>query len=432
MISLKKLYGDELLRLALVLSLLKVDPNDYLERETQQMLSGLHISNGSDWSLDQEARTLIRPRYVHPKSLDNILINYERQLFEELNSLGRYGNPETEYNERIWSNRAPILHTYLVNNVATDAVAPPLASATVNENAEDSVSADDNVAQEVKVEEEEVDEEAEEKNDDETPDAVVTLSADFLHNRTEEDIFAEIASRSFDVNELLVQPSEMQIKKEDEDYEVHVKKEAEDDLYSDNAIDFMPFFSTKTEMEFGETNSVLQQNMADLQEFSDVDEVKELKHDLEYLDVKQQQENLEQYLLENTPLDAEVYELAPMFEEELVLNVKRERASTSFTASSSGVSDMDASSDGVDVKMEPDEGHHTGDELTQEVSLANVVFVALDIRLILRLFLMFFGIIGLIVEGIELIVIVSVDLRCRENITLIKFCDIRFGSPNVF
>ncbi|KAF9417207.1 hypothetical protein HW555_005609 [Spodoptera exigua] len=276
----KKLYGDELLRLALVLSLLKVDPNDYLERETQQMLSGLHISNGSDWSLDQEARTLIRPRYVHPKSLDNILINYERQLFEELNSLGRY---------------------------------------------------------------------------------------DFLHNRTEEDIFAEIASRSFDVNELLVQPSEMQIKKEDEDYEVHVKKEAEDDLYSDNAIDFMPFFSTKTEMEFGETNSVLQQNMADLQEFSDVDEVKELKHDLEYLDVKQQQENLEQYLLENTPLDAEVYELAPMFEEELVLNVKRERASTSFTASSSGVSDMDASSDGVDVKMEPDEGHHTGDELTQEV-----------------------------------------------------------------
>lgn len=369
MISLKKLYGDELLRLALVLSLLKVDPNDYLERETQQMLAGLHISNGSDWSLEQEARTLIRPRYVHPKSLDNILINYERQLFEELNSLGRYGNPETDYNERIWSNRAPILHTYLVNNVATDAVAPPLAPATVNENAEDSVSADDNVAQEVKVEEtgeEELEIEGEERNNEERPDAVVTLSADFLHNRTEEDIFAEIASRSFDVNELLVQPSEMQIKKEDEDFEVHVKKEAEDDLYSDNAIDFMPFFSSKTEMEFGETNSVLQQNMADLQEFNDVDDGKELKHDLEYLDVKQQQENLEQYLLENTPLDAEVYELAPMFEEELVLNVKRERASTSFTASSSGVSDMDASTDGVDVKMEPDEGHHTGDELTQE------------------------------------------------------------------
>nr|XP_049695666.1 segmentation protein cap'n'collar isoform X2 [Helicoverpa armigera] len=363
MISLKKLYGDELLRLALVLSLLKVDPNDYLERETQQMLAGLHISNGSDWSLEQEARTLIRPRFVHPKSLDNILINYERQLFEELNSLGRYGNSDLEYNDRIWNNRAPILHTYLVNNVATDTVAPALAAATVAENADqDSVSADENVAQEVKVSDEE--EETTNNEVQEHPDAIVTLSPG--HNRTQEDIFAEIASRSFDVNELLVHPSEMQIKQEEEDYEVRVKQEEDDDLYSDNAIDFMPYFNPKNEMDLGDTNSVFQQNMADLQEFGEIDEAKELKNDLEYLDVKQQQENLEQYLMENTPLDSEVYELAPMFEEELVLNVKRERASTSFTASSSGVSDMEASSDGVDVKIEPDEGHHTGDELTQE------------------------------------------------------------------
>ncbi|XP_026748104.1 segmentation protein cap'n'collar-like isoform X2 [Trichoplusia ni] len=356
MISLKKLYGDELLRLALVLSLLKVDPNDYLERETQQMIAGLHISNGSDWSLEQEARTLIRPRFVHPKSLDNILINYERQLFEELNSLGRYGNSDLEYNERIWNRRAPILHTYLVNNVATDTVAPALATATVAENdGQDAVSADDNVAQEVKVTDEE-----ESQNSEERPDAVVTLSQDFLNNHTHEDIFAEIASRSFDVNELLVQPSEMQIKKED-DLEMQIKKE-DDDLYSDNAIDFMPYFNMKSEKDV-EESSVYQQNMADLKEYGEGDS-KDLKNDLEYLDVKQQ-ENLEQYLMENTPLDG-VYELAPMFEEELVLNVKRERASTSFTASSSGVSDMDVSSEGPDVKLEPDEGHHTGDELTQE------------------------------------------------------------------
>lgn len=364
MISLKKLYGDELLRLALVLSLLKVDPNDYLERETQQMIAGLHISNGSDWSLEQEARTLIRPRFVHPKSLDNILINYERELFEELNSLGRYGNSYLEYNDRMFYSRGrPVLHTYLVNNVATDTVAPVLATATVVENADDSVSADDNVAQEVKVEEEE--EESHEAVNQ--PDAVVTLSPDFLHNHTESDIFAEIASRSFDVNEFLVQPSEMQIKQENDesDFEVRVKKEKDsDDLYSDNAIDFMPYFNSKSELDLGETNSVFQQNLADLQDFGD--ENKELKNDLEYLDVKQQQENLEQYLMENTPLDSEVYELAPMFEDELVLSVKRERASTSFTASSSGVSDMDVSSDGPDIKLEPDEGHHSGDELTQE------------------------------------------------------------------
>lgn len=380
MIALKKLYGDELLRLALVLSLLKANPEEYLELETQQ-LAGLHISNGSepDWSLQHEARTLIRPRFVHPKSLDHILVNYERELFEELNSLGRYNRLEN--NDRIWFNQGSI-HTYLLNNVATDTVAPGLSQddvpdASNEEDIEgnDNVSADDNVAQEVKVEESHSPQ-PQVESEIPQPDAVVTLSANFFENRTESDIFAEIASRSFDVNELL-NPNEMQIKKEpdpDEELIAKIKNEREaDDLYSDNAIDdFVPYFNTKHEkLDYDEANSVFHQNLADLQDYSELfDDVKELKNDLEYLDVKQQQENLEQYLLENTPLDAEVYELAPMFEEELVLDVKRERASTSFTsASSSGVSEMDTSSDKeVDVKLEPDEGHHSGDELTQEVS----------------------------------------------------------------
>lgn len=373
MIALKKLYGDELLRLALVLSLLKVDPNDYLETDTQQLIAGLHMSNGSDWSLEQEARTLIRPRFVHPKSLDNILINYERQLFEELNSLGRYAAYNVENNDRIWNNRDPI-HTYLVNNVATDTVVPALATASVPDDTpdQDGVSADDNVAQEIKVS----DEETQQEELREQPDAIITLSADFLSNHTESDIFAEIATRSFDVNEFLVQ-EEMQIKKEpvdsnESDYlDVNIKKERQnEDLYSDNAIDdFVPYFSAKAEkFEMGEPNSVFHQNMADLQDYGELfEDVKELRNDIEYIDVKKQQEDLEQYLLENTPLDTEAYDLAPMFEEELVLDVKRERASTSFTsASSSGVSDMDM----PDVKMEPDEGHHTGDELTQEVSFS--------------------------------------------------------------
>ncbi|XP_038220353.1 segmentation protein cap'n'collar-like [Zerene cesonia] len=361
MIALKKLYGDELLRLALVLSLLKANPEEYLEIETQQMITGLHISNGSDWSLEQEARTLIRPRYVHPKSLDNILVNYERQLFEELNSLGRYNYRLN--NDRMWHNRA--IHTYLVNNVATTVQPVPPSDAERNDT-QDAVAADDNVAQEVKITEEES------ADADTQPDAVVTLSADYFENRTETDIFAEIGTRSFDVNEFLVNHTEeMQIKREppEELLDVRVKKERDEDLYSDNAIDdYVPYFTAKAEkLELGEPNSVFHQNLADLQDYGELfDDVKELRNDLEYLDVKQQQENLEQYLLENTPLDTEVYELAPIFEEELVLDVKRERASTSFTsASSSGVSEMDVS-DVPDVKMEPDEGHHTGDELTQE------------------------------------------------------------------
>ncbi|XP_073966091.1 uncharacterized protein [Choristoneura fumiferana] len=396
MIALKKLYGDELLRLALVLSLLKVDPNDYLERETQQLIAGLHISNGSDWSSEQEARTLIRPRFVHPKSLDNILINYERELFEELNSLGRYGSSFTDNNARIWNNRGPVLHTYLVNNVATDTVVPELAPPAADDG-DDGVSADDNVAQEVKVEEvEEVKEEPEEPEEPEpTPDVVVTLSTGFLENRTESDIFEEIAARreanalddasqgerdifneiathTFDVNDFF-QTDEMQIKKEPEEevLEVRVKKEQEDDLYSDNAMDeFVPYFTAKAEkIQFGETNSVFDQNLADLQDYGDIfEDVKEIRN-LDCLDMKQQQDNLEQYLMENTPLESEVFQL-PMFDDdELVLDVKRERASTSFTStSSSGVSEMDAASFGEpDVKIEPDEGHHSGDELTQEV-----------------------------------------------------------------
>ncbi|CAG9577656.1 unnamed protein product [Danaus chrysippus] len=337
MIALKKLYGDELLRLALVLSLLK-NPEEYHELETQQ-LAGLHITNGTDWSLEHEARTLIRPRHVHPKSLDHILINYERQLFEELNSLGRYNY--LEINDRPWYNQP--VYTYLLNDVATDTVTPALNT----ESQEDNVSSDENVAQEVKIEEEK----------EETP--VVTLSADFMQNNTVSDIFAELASRSFDVNEFL--NPDMNIKKEDD---LIVKKEI-DDVFSDNAIDYVPYFTAGSEkIEFGEANSVYNQNIADLQDYEEFD-VKELN--LEHLDVKTQQENLEQYLLENTPLDSEVYELAPMFEEEMI--IKRERASTSFTsASSSGVSEMDACSKDLDVKLEPDEGHHSGEELTQEVS----------------------------------------------------------------
>ncbi|CAK1553257.1 unnamed protein product [Leptosia nina] len=349
MIALKKLYGDELLRLALVLSLLKANPEEYLEIETQQLLTGLNISNGSDWSPEQEARTLIRPRYVHPKSLDNILINYERELFEELNSLGRYNYRIN--NDRMWYNGA--VHTYLVNNVSTVAPVPP------SDTDDAAVSSDDNVAQEVKISEEE---------EQEQPIAVVTLSADFFENRTESDVFAEIASRTFDVNEFLVTDA-MQIKKEqDNDMIVRVKKEADDDLYSDNATDdFVPYFA-KAEKDLEE--DVFRQNLADLQDYDEFfDDVKDLRSGIENLDVKQQ-ENLEQYLLENTPLETEIYELAPIFEDEFALGVKRERASTSFTsASSSGVSEMDVSVKDVatpDVKLEPDEGHHTGDELTQE------------------------------------------------------------------
>lgn len=88
MLSLKKVYGDELLQLALVLSLLRVDPDSYLGLETRVGSHGLP-ANHDGWALEQ-VQTLIRPRQIHPKSLDTMLLSYERHLFEDLNSLGRY------------------------------------------------------------------------------------------------------------------------------------------------------------------------------------------------------------------------------------------------------------------------------------------------------------------------------------------------------
>lgn len=82
--------SDELLQLALLLSLLRVDPDSYLGLDMLTIGVGtLNLNNGSGWHTD--ARTIVhRPTFVHPKSLDSVLLNYERDLFNDLNALGRY------------------------------------------------------------------------------------------------------------------------------------------------------------------------------------------------------------------------------------------------------------------------------------------------------------------------------------------------------
>ncbi|KAK2584088.1 hypothetical protein KPH14_006531 [Odynerus spinipes] len=106
MLCLKKLYREELLQLALLLSLLRVDPESYLGLDIQAMgVGSLDLHNGSGWHTD--AHTIVhRPMFVHPKNLDSMLLNYERDLFEELNSLGRYNRMNTASND---------IHAYLLN-----------------------------------------------------------------------------------------------------------------------------------------------------------------------------------------------------------------------------------------------------------------------------------------------------------------------------
>ncbi|KOX80948.1 hypothetical protein WN51_00866 [Melipona quadrifasciata] len=106
MLCIKKLYHEELFQLALLLSLLRLDPESYLGLDIQTIgVGSLDLNNGSRWHTD--VHTIIhRPMFVHPKNLDSMLLNYERDLFEDLNSLGRYNRINSGLND---------IHAYLLN-----------------------------------------------------------------------------------------------------------------------------------------------------------------------------------------------------------------------------------------------------------------------------------------------------------------------------
>jgi len=105
MLCLKKIYGDELLQLAILLSLLHVDPDSYFGYDTPAVGVGIHdLTSGTSWA---HARAIIPRRvFVHPKNLDSILLHYEREVFEDLNALGRYN--------RIHSHNSDVT-AYLLN-----------------------------------------------------------------------------------------------------------------------------------------------------------------------------------------------------------------------------------------------------------------------------------------------------------------------------
>ncbi|KAJ3640005.1 hypothetical protein Zmor_003329 [Zophobas morio] len=118
MLSLKKVYRDELLQLALILSLLRGNSGPYFENDLFNNSPNYDFDNGTSWR--SLTPTVLRSHFVHPKSLDSVLLNYERELFADLNLLGRYNRD---------SYRHPDVTAYLLNIERTTGA--PLATQDV-------------------------------------------------------------------------------------------------------------------------------------------------------------------------------------------------------------------------------------------------------------------------------------------------------------
>lgn len=386
MIALKKLYGEELLRLALMLSLLRVDPEHYLRLDEARLLAG-GLVNGTDWS-PEISGYYQRSRIHHPKSIDSMLLDYERDVFEEMMSLGRWSTggraSREEFQAYLLSGVESVngqAAASVIQNTASQDLYSHLPVVQLDDDqveqcvtvkTEDDSSQDEDGAcaipqcyeQEVVIKTENSDSE-----DDFTlyqarpvsisePPVIRNLST-FDGPLLEED---SGASDSFDVARFYSNPpSKTALKEVDLGY---TKPLADSD-------EFFPFY-----LRDSDEDSIRDQNLADLFDFGETAEsLEDYKRQMEESEEKHHpSEDLEKYLLENTDLEKEL-DLDRMY------CTKRERASTSFTSvgSSSGYSEDPCTSGAsscdessvfktADFEVDKDEGIFGATNLTQEVT----------------------------------------------------------------
>lgn len=127
MLSLKKVYGDELLQLALFLSLLRVHPDNYLEGSLYGSVNDFDLDNGTSWR--SYSPHILRSNYIHPKSLNSVLLNYEREVFADLNALGRYNRENLNQNVTAY-----LLNVEATTPSAVQETAPPQENTNNEEN----------------------------------------------------------------------------------------------------------------------------------------------------------------------------------------------------------------------------------------------------------------------------------------------------------
>lgn len=85
--SLKPLLTDKFLQLAVLVTFLRFSYDDY-------EIGILHLAtvdNGTEWDADSYSSHFSHHHIIHPKNPDLMLLqDYENDMFEKLNSLGRY------------------------------------------------------------------------------------------------------------------------------------------------------------------------------------------------------------------------------------------------------------------------------------------------------------------------------------------------------
>lgn len=87
MMILKPLLTDKFLQLAVLVTFLRFSYDDY----EIGLLHLATVDNGTGWNASPSGGFLRHHHFVHPKSPDLMLLqDYESDMFEKLNSLGRY------------------------------------------------------------------------------------------------------------------------------------------------------------------------------------------------------------------------------------------------------------------------------------------------------------------------------------------------------
>ncbi|XP_055697661.1 segmentation protein cap'n'collar isoform X3 [Phlebotomus papatasi] len=127
MISLKKIHADQLLKVALVLSLLRVDPSNYLEYGWESQLAALH--DGDGWQLELRAATPFTD-ITHYSNRKAVI-----PLIEDLVRFNHNSNDVTAYllNSVHSNNTSPSGQNFTGSAAASASETPATSNATVGQ-----------------------------------------------------------------------------------------------------------------------------------------------------------------------------------------------------------------------------------------------------------------------------------------------------------